>query len=564
MKLPNFIFLITLLTTIILQAQEASLDWVKTMGGTLGDKGQSVTVDVFGNIYTTGSFSGTADFDPGDAVFNLTTSGGFDVFVQKLAPNGDFLWAKSLGGTNTDIGQSIITDAAGNVYVTGYFRNSADFDPGAATFSLTSNGASDIFIQKLDAEGDFIWAKSIGNTGNDSAFTLAIDNMANIYMIGYYRGTVDFDPNVPVFNLTSNGQSDVFILKLDNDGEFLWAKSLGGTEADIAFGITTDIMGSVYVTGGYKGTVDFDPGTAVFDLTSVGNSDVFVLKTTADGDFLWAKSMGGIAAERGRSITTDTLGNVYLTGEFEETVDFDPNSTIVNLTSNGDRDVFIQCLSTNGILKWVKSMGGIGKELGYAITNDELGNIYVAGEFEETIDFDPGVGIFNIVSNGSNDIYIQNLNLNGDFVWATSIGSAGPGDTAQSMTTDAEGNIYITGGFRFFTDFDPGSGTVNVIPQGGDDVFVLKLVHGAVGTNEQSLFNDVSIFPNPSDGQMTIDLVGLKKVSIKIFSLNGQLVYFKENITSQKHTFFLDAVSGFYFMELSTEEGRAWFKLIRE
>lgn len=546
MKSFNYIFLI-ILFTVTIQAQEASLEWVKTMGGTSSDKGQSVTIDILGNIYTTGSFGGTADFDPGDAVFNLTTNGGFDIFVQKLAPNGDFLWAKSLGGTGTDIGQSIVTDVAGNVYVTGYFRDTADFDPSATTFNLTSNGANDIFVQKLDTDGNFIWAKSIGSTGSDFAFTITIDNMANVYMIGYYLGTVDFDPNAAVFNLSSNGNSDVFILKMDSDGGLVWAKSLGGTEADIAFGIAIDVMGSVYVTGGYKATADFDPSPAVFNLTSAGSSDVFVQKMNADGEFIWAKSMGGIAPERGRSITTDTLGNVYLTGEFEGTADFDPNSAVVNLTSNGDRDVFIQCLSTNGNLKWVESMGGAGKELGYAITNDKLGNIYVAGEFEETIDFDSGAGVFNLVSNGANDIYIQNLNLNGDFVWATSIGSAGAGDSAQSMITDAEGNIYITGGFRFFTDFDPGNGTVNISPQGGDDVFVLKLTHGTVGIKEHSLFNDVFIFPNPSDEQMTVDLAGLKEVSIKIFSLSGQLVYYKENIITTQHTFDLNAVPGVYW-----------------
>ena len=254
------------------------------MGGTNNDFGNSIAIGSNGNVYTTGSFSSTADFDPSVSIFNLTTvsSGYRDTFVSKLDSDGNFLWAKSMGGASDDGGQSIIEDSSGNVYTMGYFWGTADFDPGVGTLNLTSSGNKDIFVSKLGGNGDFAWAKSMGGMNSDEGHSIAIDSSDNIFITGDFTGIVDFDPGAGTANLTSAGNRDTFVSELDNNGGFVWAKSVGGTDQDLGYGIAADSSNSIYTTGSFSGTADFVPGAGTFNLTSAGNSDIFVSKLQSD------------------------------------------------------------------------------------------------------------------------------------------------------------------------------------------------------------------------------------------------------------------------------------------
>ena len=353
-----FSFAIVLFATTIF-AQNANFEWAVSMGGNYIDYGYSITTDDSGNVYTTGSFSGTVDFDPGAGTLNLTSAGSDDIFVQKLDPNGNLIWAKSMGGTYGDIGYSITTDDSGNVYTTGSFSGTVDFDPGAGILFLTSTGDLDIFIQKLDLNGNLLWAKSMGGTSNDQGNSITTDANGNVYTTGYFRGIVDFDPGAGTLNLTVVGADDIFIQKLDPNGNLLWAKIMGGFSFDYGYSIATDDSGNVYTTGYFRGIVDFDPGADTLNLTSAGSDDIFVQKLDPNGNLIWAKIMGGVNSEYGYSITTDDSGNVYTTGRFWGTADFDPGAGILNLTSAGYSDIFIQKLDPNGNLIWGKSMGGL-------------------------------------------------------------------------------------------------------------------------------------------------------------------------------------------------------------
>jgi uncharacterized protein (TIGR03437 family) len=176
-----------------------------------------VVVDGSGNVYTTGFFQGTADFDPGPGVFNMTSAGGNDVFVSKLDSAGNFAWARRMGGTDSDGGDGVVVDGSGNVYTAGSFGGTVDFDPGPGVFNLTSAGDSDIFVAKLDGDGNFVWAQQMGGTG--SAFpeiTIAVDAGSNVYATGGFRDTADFDPGAGVFELTSAGARDIFVAKYND------------------------------------------------------------------------------------------------------------------------------------------------------------------------------------------------------------------------------------------------------------------------------------------------------------------------------------------------------------
>ena len=233
----------TTFTCLIGTASAQSPDWLwaKSIGGTLGNysQAQSMALDDSGNVYTTGTFRGTIDFDPGPGVFNLTSIGGGynDMFISKLDSSGNFVWVKQIAGSESSTeGYSIALDASGNIYTTGSFNGTVDFNPGVETFNLTSTGGrygwSEIFVSKLSSSGNFVWAKAMGGTEDAYGTAIAIDGSGNIYTIGNFSDTCDFDPGVGAYNLISKGYTDIFITKLDSSGNLFWAKTIGGTLYD--------------------------------------------------------------------------------------------------------------------------------------------------------------------------------------------------------------------------------------------------------------------------------------------------------------------------------------------
>jgi hypothetical protein len=302
-----------------------------------------MTVDASGNVYTTGFFQNTADFDPGTATSNLVSAGGFDVFISKLNNAGDFVWAKQLGGSSSDFGNSIAVDASGNVYTCGFFMSTADFDPGPGLSNINSAGNYDVFISKLDAAGAFVWAKGIGGPDFDQGYSVAADGAGNVYTTGYFTNTVDFDPGSGTSNLVSAaGSSDIFLSKLNAGGDFVWAKKMGGSGSDYGNALTLDAAGNPCIMGYFNNTVDFDPGPGTADLVSAGADDIFVTKISAAGNLLWAKRLGGFSNDYGFGIAVNASGNVYTTGMFNGTGDFDPGSGTFNLNSDVGGHIFVQ------------------------------------------------------------------------------------------------------------------------------------------------------------------------------------------------------------------------------
>ncbi len=206
-----------------------ALVWAKGIGGTSSDIAASMQIDSGGNSYLIGTFQGTADFDPGAGTTNLTSAGGNDVFIAKYDSTGALVWAKNAGGTDTDQAASVTVDSSGNSYVTGIFTGTADFDPGAGTTNLTSAGETDAYIAKYDSSGALVWAKNVGGTGFDRAASITIDSSGNSHVTGNFTGTADFDPGAGTKNLTSAGDNDIYLLKLDSSGNFVTVASGSGS-----------------------------------------------------------------------------------------------------------------------------------------------------------------------------------------------------------------------------------------------------------------------------------------------------------------------------------------------
>ena len=423
--------------------------WTKSAGRQGKAQGEAISTDAEGNIYITGYFQGTADFGN----FGLSSKGSNDIFITKYDPNGNCLWAISAGGDDDDQVKAISTDAEGNVYITGFFRGTTNFED----FSLSCKGRFDIFIAKYDPNGICLWAKRAGGSLNDYAYGIITDAKGHVSITGNFEDIADFGD----FSLSSKSRSNIFIAQYDLNGICLWAKRAGGGNGGnyhSGYAISTDAEGNAYITGYYSATTDFGN----FNLSNKGFNDIFIAKYDPKGNCLWAKSAGGKGPDIGNGISTDSEGYMYIIGTFSTTADFGD----FNLSGKGQENIFIAKYDSNGICLWAKSIGGTNKQGATKITTDFEGYVYITGYYSGTADF----GDFSLKSKGSFDIFITKYDPNGTCLWAKSVGG-GLEDRGYGIRTDIEGNVYITGYFKKTANF----GQDTLISRGSNDIFLTKL-----------------------------------------------------------------------------------------
>ena len=418
--------------------------WAKRFGGLGSDTGKSIVADSSGNILVTGDFQATVDFDPGEGEASRTANGGsYDFFVLKLSSSGNFLWVNSVGGTGSDSGIFIAVDRDGNCLVTGIFSDVVDFDPSDRVVSLSARDMGlDIFVSKFDTAGKHLWSNRRGGAGTDIGDAIGVDSSGNIYSSGIFAGLVDFDPSNGEANLTSVGTNDIFISKFNPAGVFLWAKQYGGSSSDRNTPIFVDSNGNIYASGDFSGTVDFMPGEGVSNLTAAGTKDNFILKLDSSGNLSWVKRFGSNGASAtGARTSVDINGNVYYTGAFSGTVDFDPGDVVLELTSSGSsQDIFVSKLNSLGAFVWAKRIGGSSSDSGQAIALDNTGNVYTTGYFTGNIDFDPGDGTANLTSDIGKDIFISKLDSSGN---APLVAVVSPGTAPNSKVATIPSGVTV-------------------------------------------------------------------------------------------------------------------------
>ncbi len=438
---------------------EGNVLWAKRAGGMDNEQGTSIVTDASGNINITGYFySPTITFD----TTTLVNAGGRDVFIATSTMFGQNIneewWAKSAGGSQDDWAKSITTDAAGNKYVIG------DFSSSTITFgetTLANAGNSDMFIVKYASNGNVLWAKGAGGIDEDGCNGVSIDNSGNVYITGCFHS-----PTITFGNITlvNTDVSNMFVVKYDSEGNVLWAKSARCAYGCAGFGITIDVSGNVCIAGCfYNSAITFGNIT----LANLGDWDIFVAKYDSEGNILWAKSAGGAMMDRAPSITTDTSGNIYITGYFNSPTITFGNTTLINA---GIYDVHIAKYDSEGNVLWAKSAGGDNWDEGYSITADVSGNIYITGYFSSpTITF--GNTVLTRVD--GSDIFIVKYDSEGNVLWAKSAGGI-EHDWSNWITTDVSGNVYITGGFASPTITFGSTILTNADNWGSDDIFIAK------------------------------------------------------------------------------------------
>ncbi|MFN8360847.1 MAG: SBBP repeat-containing protein [Candidatus Kapaibacterium sp.] len=362
----------------------------------------------------------------------LTSAGQSDVVVARFNASGACLWAVKGGGTGNDEPNAITTDDSGNVYVTGFFTGTATF--GAAT--LVSTGGKDVFVVKYNAAGVVQWARRGGSVGNEAGNSIAVDANRNIYITGVYSDSTKFGN---LAKLTPVGQSDIFLVQYNATGTEQWSKTIGGTDSDVGSDIAADAAG-VYLSGNYNGVIIIGTDT----LTSRGNTDAFVAKFTTGGAAQWARSGGGIGIDAAVALALDASGNVIVTGTMEEKAYFGTDSA----TSAGNSDVFLVKYSTGGAFQWLKRGGGADADYAQDLAVDINGNSFITGFFGGATTF----GSRSVTSAGQFDVFVVKYSSSGAMTWLQR-GGGSDFDFPYGVAADKLGNTFVIGDYFYQTTF---------------------------------------------------------------------------------------------------------------
>lgn len=447
-------------------AQSPTLSWAKQLSGNTVDVGSSITTDASGNVYTVGRFSGTIDLDPGTSTFNVTSfsTPATDIFISKVNANGDFVWGKAIGESGYDMAYDVAVDGGGNVLVTGSFNGTVDFDPSVSVSSLSSNGGYDCFVLKLDASGNYAWAKNIGSTGSDEGFSIGVDGLGNVLTCGYFFGTVDFDPGAGTTDKTSAGSIDAFVLGLNSTGDFAWVNQLGSTGDDIAYSIAVGSAGNSCVVGSFQGTLAAGM-LGSLPVPSGGSNDGYLQTLASSGAvILGGAIMSTSGDDVANSVALDEVNNaVYLTGRYSGSIPF------LGYGYGGGYDLFLQRFSIDPTTKgltgspgWGYGIGAGGNQEGTSVSVDSItGSVFLGGYIKGTAnDFDPSSNNTYLSGTASSqDGFVAGYNKNGGFLFAFTLGNANYDIVGAVQASDM--NVYATGFFQGTLDFDP-NGTLNL------------------------------------------------------------------------------------------------------
>ena len=440
--------------------------WSRGFGDASGGGScRSVALGGLGNVVVTGNFSGTVDFGGGP----LMSAGKKDIFVVKFDGDGNHLWSQRFGDASDQWGMSVAVDGSGNVIATGYFRGSLDF--GGAP--LTSAGYEDIFVAKFDPSGNLLWSQRFGDAKSQWGNSASVDDSGNVIVTGTFYGTVDFGGG-PLTSAGNHDIYDIFVVKFDGDGNHLWSQRFGDPDWEGCWSVALDGSGNVILTGYIDGSVDFGGGP----LTSAGYADIFVAKFDGGGNHLWSQRFGDVNDQYGESVAVDGSGNVIVTGQFLDTVDFGGGL----LTSGGGVDIFVAKFDPGGDHIWSQRFGDAGGQIGESVAVDGLGNVVVTGDFwDGTVDFGGGP----LTSAGNKDIFLAKFDPNGNHVWSQRFGDVSAQDS-DCVAVDGSGDVVVTGSFSGTVDFGGG-------PLTGGGSFVAKFgdlnVPVAIGSFDARAFD---------------------------------------------------------------------------
>jgi PKD repeat protein len=367
-------------------------EWVKRVHPGISYPHVSCGTD--NSIYVCGNFGGGAPipFQFGDTT--LTTIGDKDIFLAKYNSSGDFIWVRQVGGLSDDICGCVGVDHSDNAYITGYFQDTVFFND-TTTISNSPNG-TDSFVAKYDSSGNELWVKII-ESASPTGHGFAFDSDNNVITTGFYYAYVKIEND----SIISQGQSDIYLCKLDSNGNKIWLVTAGGTGSDDSRSIVVDANDNIFMCGSFIQSANF--GSTV--LNSFGSRDGYLAKYNSMGNLIWVNHVGGMSFNDNMfAIATDGY-NIYSTGWFGDTA-LVGGTTLI---STGMQDVFVSKYDNQGNSKWSMQGAGLISSYGHDITINSNGEIYLTGYFAGLIDFGGDTMTPNGGINAFGDVFIVKL-----------------------------------------------------------------------------------------------------------------------------------------------------------
>lgn len=544
-------------------SQQNGLTWLKHIKSSSANLEIEVSakLDHENNTIVAGNFTGTFDFDPSNATFNLTSAGQRDIFILKLDSLGNFMWAKQIGNSFSNYFRAMNVDDRGNIICLGDFSDSLDLDPGLGLDQVYSNSiGSSIFIVKLGKNGMYKWGKKIEGRYNTSANGTISDGNGNVYSSGYFVDTVDFDPGISKYVMNGNAIQTGYIQKLDSNGKFIWARkfdkvSTASTSRVNIRGMQLNTFGELLVTGHFFNTINFDAFNPGAVLSPMAAQDGFIMKMSPIGNLMWVKQFSGSNDVIPAGIDLNSSNEMIIPIHFDGSTDFNPDTGVYILTPPAlpRKAIAFVKLNTNGNLVWVKKLTSSGSNNQVISKFDAAGNVINFGLFTDTLDMDlEATSTYNLVTPGDFNSYIQKLDQNGNFISASQIfGYCIP------ESNSIQGNkMVLSGNFRQLVNFDSSSTAFSLsatLNSKGGYIAHYLLNNSTTSLSENNLEQrEYSIYPNPSNCQVNIEFTNRVPQKIIVYDSQGKIVKSFDNF---KDRMMLSLARGIYFIQMRYVDG---------
>lgn len=495
-------------------SQTPTFNWAHAFTNDFNTK--SSAVDANGNYYLAfnigDGWGSSTNMDPNGSAYVSVISGQWSSVLAKYNSNGGFVWMKNF--THPSINsfpgveiKSMVLGPANEMYLTGVFTGTFDFDLGPNTYTLSSPSVFNTFVLKLDSNGDFVWVQALSTTNGTDANQITLDSNNDIIVSGTFSGTQDLDPTAGTTTLTSQGVQDVYMIKLTSVGNFVYAKSFGSSSYDFSGPIATDASNNIYLTGRFSSsTGDFDPNAGSVSLVNNGGSDVFIVKLNSTGNLVYANSFGASSDDQINDLTIDNSGNVTLCGIVTGTsVDMDPTVNTFTYNIQGGSDSYVMQLNSSGNVNWVNILTGTGTENAITIAQNNT-DILVGGAFSGSLDIVNTTTtsvLSTTLTTPYSDGFIMRFSTLGQYSWSNKFNADGQ-VLVQQLDLKSSGEIYTSGVFYGNADFDFSAST-NTLTSVAGFLFISKY-NGSLPTSIRQLEdgNLFNVFPNPNNGEFTI------------------------------------------------------------
>ncbi|MCC5916892.1 MAG: T9SS type A sorting domain-containing protein [Cryomorphaceae bacterium] len=501
-----------------------NFQWVVGVRGTTENNVWGLDLDSAGNAYFTGNFRETTLFGS----TSMHSKGMSDMYVGRINQNGSLDWVNSAGGPNHAVGLGLVVGKNEDLFVTGFFDKVGLF----GSDTLFSQSRSDLFVSRLTTNGNWLWTKSVESTGNMIGNSIALNDWGEIFVSGYFEGTMHVDGKA-ICNAT---ERDGYLIKMDSLGEVIWTKHWGGMGYNIPVEVSVNHNGEIYVSGIFYEDFSYE---GVQFTKNFGYGESYIFKFDVNGQFLWGYQTNSRTCIA-QSLSVDQNDNVYMTGYFRDSIITD-NQTYY---SYGKDDIFILKIDGSGVLQWVRTAGGVELDRAFDISVDQNNNVYITGFCARTVHF----GNRSLWISSNLDGFVAVLNSSGDWIKVVTTSAIIGWGTSVAISQNEE--IYMGGRFRIRGDF----GTNQIYGHGDWDSFVGRVncdpFFNTISFNDSRL----SVYPNPSaNGIFQIRGSNIKRFFVS--GVSGTILHVQKANNELTEIDLSNLPSGIYFLNIDYHDG---------